>query len=175
MHVHVIVLRSWGGRFGIALCRRTSHARFVFSYVQWTYSWQAQNATSMILQAKSPFILCSTTHIVIIFSCLLVFIFNIHSLYQTFANSMRKLRRAGKIGEFVSIFVNEKQVSLYPFESKLIYTRTQHPDVDLAVSCISTLILNLKISTCFTLYLFWSSCSQNVLEISHVLISYEKV
>lgn len=25
---------------------------------------------------------------------------------------MRKLRRAGKIGEFVSVFVNEKQVNL---------------------------------------------------------------
>ncbi|CAN6247572.1 unnamed protein product [Urochloa humidicola] len=32
-----------------------------------------------------------------------------HRQPQTFANSMRKLRRSGKIGEFVSIFVNEKQ------------------------------------------------------------------
>ena len=31
---------------------------------------------------------------------------------QHFASAMRKLRRAGKIGEFVSIFVNEKQVNL---------------------------------------------------------------
>ena len=29
---------------------------------------------------------------------------------QRFANAMRRLRRAGKVGEFVSIFVNEKQV-----------------------------------------------------------------
>ncbi|KAF8737802.1 hypothetical protein HU200_014032 [Digitaria exilis] len=32
-----------------------------------------------------------------------------HRQPQTFANAMRKLRRSGKIGEFVSIFVNEKQ------------------------------------------------------------------
>ncbi|KAL1547602.1 DNA-directed RNA polymerase III subunit 2 [Salvia divinorum] len=36
-----------------------------------------------------------------------------HRSPQTFANSMRKLRRAGKIGEFVSIFVNEKQRCVY--------------------------------------------------------------
>ncbi|KAG6393793.1 hypothetical protein SASPL_144365 [Salvia splendens] len=36
-----------------------------------------------------------------------------HKMPQTFANSMRKLRRAGKIGEFVSIFVNEKQRCVY--------------------------------------------------------------
>lgn len=34
----------------------------------------------------------------------------ISSFNQRFANAMRKLRRAGKIGEFISIFVNEKQV-----------------------------------------------------------------
>ncbi|KAK6779042.1 hypothetical protein RDI58_025760 [Solanum bulbocastanum] len=32
-----------------------------------------------------------------------------HKSPQRFANAMRRLRRAGKIGEFVSIFVNEKQ------------------------------------------------------------------
>ncbi|KAK3154693.1 hypothetical protein QOZ80_2BG0193990 [Eleusine coracana subsp. coracana] len=32
-----------------------------------------------------------------------------HRQPQRFANAMRKLRRSGKIGEFVSIFVNEKQ------------------------------------------------------------------
>ncbi|CAO2046704.1 unnamed protein product [Urochloa humidicola] len=32
-----------------------------------------------------------------------------HSEPERFANNMRKLRRLGKIGEFVSIFVNEKQ------------------------------------------------------------------
>ncbi|RLM99673.1 hypothetical protein C2845_PM06G31110 [Panicum miliaceum] len=32
-----------------------------------------------------------------------------HRKPQTFANAMRELRRSGKIGEFVSIFVNEKQ------------------------------------------------------------------
>lgn len=31
--------------------------------------------------------------------------------FQRLATAMRKLRRAGKIGEFVSVFVNEKQVS----------------------------------------------------------------
>ncbi|XP_075087031.1 DNA-directed RNA polymerase III subunit 2 [Nicotiana tabacum] len=36
-----------------------------------------------------------------------------HRSPQRFANAMRKLRRAGKIGEFISIFVNEKQRSVY--------------------------------------------------------------
>ncbi|XP_052171977.1 DNA-directed RNA polymerase III subunit 2 isoform X1 [Diospyros lotus] len=36
-----------------------------------------------------------------------------HRKPQRFANAMRKLRRAGKIGEFVSIFVNEKQRCVY--------------------------------------------------------------
>ncbi|XP_057798237.1 DNA-directed RNA polymerase III subunit 2-like isoform X2 [Salvia miltiorrhiza] len=36
-----------------------------------------------------------------------------HRRPQKFADSMRKLRRSGKIGEFVSIFVNEKQRCLY--------------------------------------------------------------
>ncbi|KAM3288805.1 hypothetical protein P3S67_022235 [Capsicum chacoense] len=36
-----------------------------------------------------------------------------HKSPQRFANAMRKLRRAGKIGEFVSIFVNKKQRCVY--------------------------------------------------------------
>ncbi|XP_043723614.1 DNA-directed RNA polymerase III subunit 2 [Telopea speciosissima] len=36
-----------------------------------------------------------------------------HRQPQHFANAMRKLRRAGKIGEFISIFVNEKQRCVY--------------------------------------------------------------
>ncbi|EEF36800.1 DNA-directed RNA polymerase III subunit, putative [Ricinus communis] len=36
-----------------------------------------------------------------------------HRRPQYFVNSMRKLRRAGKIGEFVSVFVNEKQRAVY--------------------------------------------------------------
>ncbi|XP_061953500.1 DNA-directed RNA polymerase III subunit 2 [Populus nigra] len=36
-----------------------------------------------------------------------------HRRPQQFANTMRKLRRAGKIGEFVSVFVNEKQRAVY--------------------------------------------------------------
>lgn len=36
-----------------------------------------------------------------------------HRRPQRFANAMRKLRRAGKIGEFVSVFVNEKQHCVY--------------------------------------------------------------
>ncbi|XP_071901923.1 DNA-directed RNA polymerase III subunit 2-like isoform X1 [Coffea arabica] len=36
-----------------------------------------------------------------------------HRKPQRFASAMRKLRRAGKIGEFVSIFVNEKQHCVY--------------------------------------------------------------
>ncbi|PHT37093.1 hypothetical protein CQW23_24793 [Capsicum baccatum] len=36
-----------------------------------------------------------------------------HKSPQQFANAMRKLRRAGKIGEFVSIFVNKKQRCVY--------------------------------------------------------------
>ncbi|KAJ4832036.1 DNA-directed RNA polymerase III subunit 2 [Turnera subulata] len=36
-----------------------------------------------------------------------------HRRPQHFADAMRKLRRAGKIGEFVSIFVNEKQSAVY--------------------------------------------------------------
>ncbi|KAK9282832.1 hypothetical protein L1049_011055 [Liquidambar formosana] len=36
-----------------------------------------------------------------------------HRKPQHFASAMRKLRRAGKIGEFVSIFVNEKQRCVY--------------------------------------------------------------
>lgn len=36
-----------------------------------------------------------------------------HRQPQQFANAMRKLRRAGKIGEFVSIFVNDKQRCVY--------------------------------------------------------------
>ncbi|KAL8153604.1 hypothetical protein V2J09_011364 [Rumex salicifolius] len=36
-----------------------------------------------------------------------------HTRPQQFANSLRRLRRAGKIGEFVSVFVNEKQRCVY--------------------------------------------------------------
>lgn len=36
-----------------------------------------------------------------------------HRRPQRFASAMRRLRRAGKIGEFVSVFVNEKQRSIY--------------------------------------------------------------
>ncbi|KAF5175740.1 Dna-directed rna polymerase iii subunit [Thalictrum thalictroides] len=36
-----------------------------------------------------------------------------HRKPKRFANGMRKLRRAGKIGEFVSVFVNEKQRCVY--------------------------------------------------------------
>ncbi|AED95209.1 unnamed protein product [Arabidopsis thaliana] len=36
-----------------------------------------------------------------------------HSRPQYFANSLRRLRRAGKIGEFVSVFTNEKQHCVY--------------------------------------------------------------
>ncbi|GAB2283837.1 DNA-directed RNA polymerase III subunit 2 [Dionaea muscipula] len=36
-----------------------------------------------------------------------------HRRPQWFAKTMRGLRRAGKIGEFVSIFVNEKQRCVY--------------------------------------------------------------
>ncbi|KAF9667245.1 hypothetical protein SADUNF_Sadunf15G0002400 [Salix dunnii] len=36
-----------------------------------------------------------------------------HRRPQQFANAMRKLRRVGKIGEFVSVFVNEKQRAVY--------------------------------------------------------------
>lgn len=36
-----------------------------------------------------------------------------HRRPQRFANAMRKLRRAGEIGEFVSVFVNEKQHCVY--------------------------------------------------------------
>ncbi|KAB1200829.1 DNA-directed RNA polymerase III subunit RPC2 [Morella rubra] len=36
-----------------------------------------------------------------------------HQRPQRFATAMRKLRRAGKIGEFVSVFVNEKQGRVY--------------------------------------------------------------
>ncbi|XP_050232064.1 DNA-directed RNA polymerase III subunit 2 isoform X2 [Mercurialis annua] len=36
-----------------------------------------------------------------------------HRRPQYFVNSMRKLRRAGKVGEFVSVFVNEKQRAVY--------------------------------------------------------------
>ncbi|CAN6586820.1 hypothetical protein ACFX13_014177 [Malus domestica] len=36
-----------------------------------------------------------------------------HKKPHHFANALRKLRRAGKIGEFVSVFVNEKQRSVY--------------------------------------------------------------
>ncbi|KAJ3672618.1 hypothetical protein LUZ60_007339 [Juncus effusus] len=36
-----------------------------------------------------------------------------HTRPHTFANAMRKLRRKGKIGEFVSVFVHEKQNCVY--------------------------------------------------------------
>ncbi|KAJ4779813.1 DNA-directed RNA polymerase subunit beta [Rhynchospora pubera] len=36
-----------------------------------------------------------------------------HTRPHTFANAMRRLRRSGKIGEFVSIFVHEKQNCVY--------------------------------------------------------------
>ncbi|XP_030543868.1 DNA-directed RNA polymerase III subunit 2 isoform X1 [Rhodamnia argentea] len=36
-----------------------------------------------------------------------------HRRPQRFANTMRKLRRIGRIGEFVSVFVNEKQLCVY--------------------------------------------------------------
>ncbi|KAF5742469.1 DNA-directed RNA polymerase isoform 1 [Tripterygium wilfordii] len=36
-----------------------------------------------------------------------------HRRPQHFATAMRKLRRAGKVGEFVSVFVNEKQCCVY--------------------------------------------------------------
>lgn len=45
------------------------------------------------------------------------FFFNLYGFsfpVQHFADAMRKLRRTGKLGEFVSIFVNEKQVSFLP-------------------------------------------------------------
>ncbi|KAF7825950.1 DNA-directed RNA polymerase III subunit 2 isoform X1 [Senna tora] len=50
------------------------------------------------------------------FSFLVIFnglILGKHRRPQRFATSMRKLRRAGKIGEFVSIYVNEKQRCIY--------------------------------------------------------------
>eukprot|EP00249_Psilotum_nudum_P005862 c19287_g1_i1 orf=267-2693(+) len=40
-------------------------------------------------------------------------ILGVHRRPQRFADSLRKLRRAGKIGEFVSIFVNSKQRCVY--------------------------------------------------------------
>eukprot|EP00252_Welwitschia_mirabilis_P002829 TRINITY_DN12826_c0_g1_i1.p1 TRINITY_DN12826_c0_g1~~TRINITY_DN12826_c0_g1_i1.p1 ORF type:complete len:928 (-),score=181.14 TRINITY_DN12826_c0_g1_i1:493-3177(-) len=40
-------------------------------------------------------------------------ILGIHRRPHTFANFMRRLRRAGKVGEFVSVFVNEKQHCVY--------------------------------------------------------------
>lgn len=40
-------------------------------------------------------------------------ILGVHRRPQRFANSLRKLRRAGKIGEFVSVFVNVKQHCVY--------------------------------------------------------------
>ncbi|KAE9446811.1 hypothetical protein C3L33_21269, partial [Rhododendron williamsianum] len=43
-----------------------------------------------------------------------------HRRPQRFANAMRKLRRAGKVGEFVSVFVNEKQVSYFAWQSYLL-------------------------------------------------------
>ncbi|KAG2301822.1 hypothetical protein Bca52824_030473 [Brassica carinata] len=36
-----------------------------------------------------------------------------HRRPQYFANSLRRLRRAGKVGEFVSVFINEKQHCVY--------------------------------------------------------------
>ncbi|XP_074347790.1 DNA-directed RNA polymerase III subunit 2-like [Apium graveolens] len=41
------------------------------------------------------------------------FIIGKHRRPKRFAQSMRKLRRAGKIGEFISIFINEKQHCVY--------------------------------------------------------------
>ena len=40
-------------------------------------------------------------------------ILGVHRRPQQFANALRKLRRAGKIGEFVSVFVNVKQPCVY--------------------------------------------------------------
>ncbi|KAK7846329.1 dna-directed rna polymerase iii subunit 2 [Quercus suber] len=50
-----------------------------------------------------------------------------HRRPQHFAATMRKLRRAGKIGEFVSVYVNEKQIALYEGEAT---TETTHIEIE---------------------------------------------
>lgn len=68
--------------------------------------------------------------------CQLIFV-------QTFANAMRRLRRSGKIGEFVSIYVHEKQVALSP----------SHPPRFGYLSC-SFGVLDWKMNLKLTSYIF---------------------
>ncbi|GJN21646.1 hypothetical protein PR202_gb09144 [Eleusine coracana subsp. coracana] len=53
-----------------------------------------------------------------------------HRQPQRFANAMRKLRRSGKIGEFVSIFVNEKQDGIRSFDDFLRDGLIEYLDVN---------------------------------------------
>lgn len=50
-------------------------------------------------------------HIYLLFLFRYVFVIISHLLFKRFATAMRKLRRACLIGEFVSVYVNEKQVN----------------------------------------------------------------
>ncbi|TVU29093.1 hypothetical protein EJB05_20641 [Eragrostis curvula] len=53
-----------------------------------------------------------------------------HRQPQRFANAMRNLRRSGKIGEFVSIFVNEKQDGIRSFDDFLRDGLIEYLDVN---------------------------------------------
>uniref|UniRef100_A0A0D9V0X6 DNA-directed RNA polymerase subunit beta n=1 Tax=Leersia perrieri TaxID=77586 RepID=A0A0D9V0X6_9ORYZ len=53
-----------------------------------------------------------------------------HRRPQRFANTMRKLRRSGNIGEFVSIFVNEKQDGIRSFDDFLRDGLIEYLDVN---------------------------------------------
>uniref|UniRef100_A0A0E0NWA9 DNA-directed RNA polymerase n=3 Tax=Oryza TaxID=4527 RepID=A0A0E0NWA9_ORYRU len=52
------------------------------------------------------------------------------SMHRRFANAMRKLRRSGIIGEFVSIFVNEKQDGIRSFDDFLRDGLIEYLDVN---------------------------------------------
>lgn len=122
--VLVLLLGSW--RPGTTLWRRNSFAKFVSDYIKWTHSRQASEAegtvfikTRSIMSVKITYIKKNTIHSFTHYCLFLhafhlfIFYFSVAFDFQQFANAMRKLRRAGKIGEFVSIFVNEKQVSSF--------------------------------------------------------------
>ncbi|XP_010536382.1 PREDICTED: DNA-directed RNA polymerase III subunit 2 [Tarenaya hassleriana] len=64
----------------------------------------------MDLEASSAEELHTPDSFLVIFNGLIL---GKHGRPQFFADSLRKLRRAGKIGEFVSVFLNEKQYCVY--------------------------------------------------------------
>ena len=94
--------KSSRGRFIASVRRRNTCTRFILGDVQWTNTGKTQAASGLIHYR---------TYIGFKRICLFSwFSSSCPCCFQKFAYAMRMLRRSGKIREFVSIFVNEKQV-----------------------------------------------------------------